>query len=117
MVGSASSTRSQVHGLCREVEVFVGGVKKVLPFFVIEYLAQDVILGRLWERMVRAKHDNRDDGSLFLTISDVEGNSATFCAVPADHSEIAQSRREKGGPGWGPLASDRVRPKEKGEET
>ena len=32
-------------------------------------------------------------------------------------SEIEQSRREKGGPGCGPLASDRVRPKEKGEGT
>ena len=85
MVGSANSTRSQVHGLCREVEVSVGRVKKVLPFFVMEYLAQDVILGRHWERMVKAKHDNRDDGSLSLTISDAEGNSSTFCAVPADH--------------------------------
>src|SRR5258706_7507093 len=85
VVGSANSTRSRVHGLCREVEVSVGGVKKVLPFFVMEHLAQDVILGRPWERMVRAKHDNRDDGSLFMTISDAEGNSATFCAVPADH--------------------------------
>ena len=57
----------------------------MLPFFVMEYLAQDVILGRPWERMVRAKYDNRDNKSLFLTISDAEGNSAIFCAVPADH--------------------------------
>ena len=63
----------------------VGRVKKVLPFFVIEYLVQDVILGRPWERMVRVKYDNRDDGSLFLTISNAEGNSATFCTVPVDH--------------------------------
>ena len=46
VVGSVHSTRSQVHGLCRKVEVSVGGVKKVLPFFVMEYLARDVILGR-----------------------------------------------------------------------
>ena len=59
----------------------------MLPFFIMEYLAQDIILGRPWERMVRAKYNNRDDGSLFLTISDVEGNSATFCAVPADHEQ------------------------------
>ena len=85
VVGSANSTRSRVHGLCREVEVSVGGVKKVLPFFVMKYLVQDVILGRPWERIVRAKYDNKDDGSLFLTISDAEGNSVTFCAVPADH--------------------------------
>ena len=46
MVGSGNSTRSRVHRLCREVKVSVGGVKKVLSFFVMEYLAQDVILGR-----------------------------------------------------------------------
>ena len=38
VVGSANSTRSRVHGLCREVEVSVKGVKKVLSFFVMEYL-------------------------------------------------------------------------------
>ena len=96
MVGSVNSTRSRVHGLCREVEVSVRGVKKVLPFFVVEYFAQDVILGRPWERMVRAKHDNRDDGSLFLTISDAEGNSATFYAVPADHERNCTVQAGKG---------------------
>ena len=39
VVGSANTTRFRVHGLCREVEVSIGGVKKVLPFFVIEYVA------------------------------------------------------------------------------
>ena len=96
VVGSANSTRSRVHGLYREVEVSVRGVKKVLPFFVMEYLAQDVILGRPWERMVRAKHNNRDDGTLFLTISDAEGNSATFCAVPADHERNCTVQAGKG---------------------
>ena len=54
--------------------------------------------------MVKAKYDNRDDGSLFLTISDAEGNSATFCAVPADHE---QNRTVQAGKGrtqlWPPL--------------
>ena len=72
-MGLANSTISRVHRLCREVEVSIGGVKKVLPFFIMEYLVQDVILGRPWERMVRVKYNNRDDGSLFLTISDAEG--------------------------------------------
>ena len=85
IVGSVNSTRSRGHGLCREVEVSVGGVQKVLSFFVIEYLVQDIILGRPWERMVRAKHNNRDDGSLFLTISDAEENLAIFCVVATDY--------------------------------
>ena len=38
VVGSANSTRSRVHGLYREVEVSVGGVKKVLSFLAMEYL-------------------------------------------------------------------------------
>ena len=38
VVGSANSTRSRVYRLCKEVKVSVGGVKKVLPFFVVEYL-------------------------------------------------------------------------------
>ena len=74
----------------------MGGVRKVLPFLVMDYLAQDVILGRPWERMVRAKHDNRDDGSLFMTISDSEGNSATFCAVPGDHKRNRMVQAGKG---------------------
>ena len=96
VVGSANSTRSQVHRLCREVEVSIGGVKKVLPFFVIEYLVQDIILCRLWEKMVRVNHDNRDDGSLFLTIVDVEGNLATFCTVPVDHEQNHTVQAGKG---------------------
>ena len=46
VVHSANSTRFQVHRLCREVEVSIVGVKKVLPFFIMEYLAQDVILDK-----------------------------------------------------------------------
>ena len=68
----------------------------MLCFFFMEYLAQDVILGRPWERLVRVKYDNRHDGSLFLTISDAEGNSATFCAVPADHEQNHTVQAGKG---------------------
>lgn len=78
MVGTSNSMRSRVYVLCREVEVSVGSVKKTLPFFVMEGLAQEAILGRPWGRMVRAKHDNRDDRSLFTTISDSDRNTATF---------------------------------------
>ena len=96
MVGWANSMRSRVYGLCRRVEVAVGGVRKTLPFFVMEGLAQDVILGRPWERMARAKHDNRDDGSLFTTIFDSEGNTATFCSVPSDHERNMSVQAGKG---------------------
>ena len=54
-------------------------------FFVLENLLQDVILGRLWERLVRAKHNNRDDGSCYTTIYDKHRNTVTFCSVSTYH--------------------------------
>ena len=56
-----------------------------VPFFVMDGLSQDVILGRPYERMTRLKHDNQDDGSCYSTVFDKKGNSATFCSVSAEH--------------------------------
>ena len=84
-VGAANSQRTKVYRICHDVPVSVGGITARCRFFMMENLSQDVILGRPWERVVRAKHDNRDDGSCYTTISDEEGNSATFCSVPSDH--------------------------------
>ena len=63
----------------------VGGIEVRTPFFVIDGLSQDVILGRPYERMTRIKHDNRDDGSCYTTISDKKGNYATFCSVSVEY--------------------------------
>jgi len=84
-VGSANSQKTKAYGICHDVPVTVGGITARCQFFVLENLSQDIILGRPWERMVRAKHDNRDDGSCFITIYDERGNVATFCSVPAHH--------------------------------
>ena len=35
------------------------GIVIVHRFFILENLSHDVILGRLWKRLVRVKHDNR----------------------------------------------------------
>lgn len=35
-----------------------------MQVFVLENLSLDIILGRPWERMVRAKHDNRDTAAV-----------------------------------------------------
>ena len=103
MIGTENSMRTRVYGLCREVEVSVGGIKKTLPFLVIEGSAHEVILGRPWERMVCAKHDNHDDGSFFTTISDSDGNTATLCSVPKNYE---RNRTVEAGKGrtrlWGP---------------
>jgi hypothetical protein len=103
-VGSANSQKTRVYGVCHEVPVTIGGITARCRFFVLENLSQDVILGRPWERVVRAKHDNRDDGSCYTTIFDADGNAATFCSVPSNHErnrsrargEIATSGNGKG---------------------
>ena len=84
-VGSASSGDSEAYGVCHEVEVNIGGLITSAAFFVVEGLTQDVILGRPWERKVRAKHENKDDGSCWTTIRDEEGNQVEFCSVEPDN--------------------------------
>jgi len=67
-VGAANNQRTKAYGICHDFEVTLGGIVTRCRFFVIENLSQDIILGRPWERLVRAKHDNRDDGSCYTTI-------------------------------------------------
>ena len=93
-VGVTNSQRTKVYGVCHDVPVSVGGITARFRFFVMEKVSQDVIVGRLWERVVRAKHDNRDDGSCYTTISDEEGNSATFCSVPSNHERNRSKARD-----------------------
>ena len=53
-----------------------------VPIFVLEEAAQNLILGRPWERKVRAQYDNRDNGSLYITISTQnDQRRVVFCAV------------------------------------
>jgi len=54
--------------VCHDVRIGVGGVDVNLPIFVVEHSNSDLLLGRPWERLVRAKYDNRDDGSLWVEI-------------------------------------------------
>ena len=90
-VGAANYQRTKVYGICHDVPVSVGGITARCRSFVMENLSQDVIIGRPWERVVRAKYDKRVDGSCYTTISDEEGNSATFCSFPSNH----ESNRSK----------------------
>ena len=92
-VGAANSQRAKVYGICHDVPVSVGGISARCKVFVMEKVSQDVIVGRLWERVVRAKHDNRDDGSCYTTISDEEGNSVDFCSVPSNHERNRSKAR------------------------
>lgn len=84
-ISTATTESAKAYGACHEVEVNIGGLITTASFFVVEGLSQRVILGRPWERRVRAKYDNRDDGSCWTTIQDEEGNQVEFCSVKADH--------------------------------
>ena len=73
-------------GVCHDVRIGVGGVDVNLPIFVVEHSNSDLLLGRPWERLVRAKYDNRDDGSLWVEIRSTDGTRiVNFCAANADH--------------------------------
>ena len=53
-IGSANATRDRVYGVGHSVSVKVGGVEVDVPIFVLEEAVQKLILGRPWERKVRA---------------------------------------------------------------
>ena len=91
VIGSATCHRAWLYGLYYDVAVSVGEMEVNIPFLVMDGLSQELILSRPWEQMTRIKHDNRDDGSCFSTVSDKHGNSATFCLVPADHERNRES--------------------------
>ena len=84
-VGAVNSQTTKVYGIYHNVPVSVGGITSRCRFFVMENLSREVILGRPWERVLKAKHHNTDDSSCYTTISDEEGNSTTFCSVRSNH--------------------------------
>ena len=62
--------------------MYVGDEEVEVPMFVLEEAAQNLILGLPWERKVRAQNDNRDDESLYITISNPDAERrVVFCAV------------------------------------
>jgi hypothetical protein len=81
-----------VLGVCHEVSVDVGGVVVKQHIFVVTHLAStDLILGRPWERMVRAQKTNMDDGSYRVKIRSLDGKRVVeFLGVPAQHERIRE---------------------------
>ena len=86
-IGSANSTMDKVIGVCHSVAVEVGGIEILVPDFILECALREFILGRTWDRLARAQHDNRQDGSLYISITSLDdGKKVTFCAV-ADRTD------------------------------
>jgi hypothetical protein len=99
---SKTNAELDVHGpigVCHEVPVDIGGVEVKQPIFVVEHCNNDLILGRPWERMVRAEYINEDDGSYTVKIKSPDGlRMVQFCAVKAEHErnrEFARSAENK----------------------
>ena len=91
-IGSGNLTHNRVYGVCHSVMVDIGGVEITGPVFVLEGAAQQFILGRPWERSARAQYDNRDNGSLYISIKPADGKRrAVFCAV-AEHNSRNRDR-------------------------
>jgi hypothetical protein len=91
-IGSANATHNRVFGVCHSVSIDIGGVEITIPVFVLEGAAQDMILGRPWERKARAQYDNRENGSLYITISTLDNQRrAVFCAV-GEHNDRNRDR-------------------------
>ena len=87
----SEKTRQEVEakgaiGVCHDLKISIGGVEAALPVFVVEHSNSDLLLGRPWERLLRAQYDNRDDGSMWVEIKSTDGRRrAKFCAVQANN--------------------------------
>ena len=81
-------------GVCHDVPVNIGGVEVKLHFFIVKYSNADLILGRPWERAVRACYTNEDDGSYTVRIKSPDGlREVQFCAVKAEHERNRPAAR------------------------
>ena len=62
--------------------VEVGGIEIPVAVCFLKGASQDFFLGRTWDRLARAEHDNGQDGSLYILITSLDDRKKdTFCAV------------------------------------
>lgn len=97
-VGSANATHNKVFGVCHSVSVSIGGVEIDVPVFVLEGAAQDFILRRPWERKARAQYDNREDGSLYITISTTDSPRRAVPERSERNKDRVRCARRNGSP-------------------
>jgi hypothetical protein len=85
---------SGVLGLCHKMSVDIGGVEVDVPIFVVKNSVQDLLLGRPWEREVRASFVNEDDGSYTVHIKSPDGRRVVqFVAATAIHERNKEFAR------------------------
>ena len=72
--------------VCHDIPINLGGIEVKQHIFVMEYSNADLILGRSWERAVRASYINEDDDSYIIHIkSQDDRREVQFCAVRGQH--------------------------------
>ena len=82
----------KVFGVCHSVAVKVGSIEIPVPVFILEGGSKEFFLGRTWDHLAHAQQDNRQHGSLYISITLLENRKkATFCAV-ADHTDRDRDR-------------------------
>ena len=91
----SSPERSNVLGVCHDVPVNVGGVEEKTHIFVVRGSAQKLLLGRPWEREVRAQYTNEDDGTYTVAIKSKDrSRKVKFVAVEATHERNREFVRD-----------------------
>jgi hypothetical protein len=81
-------------GVCHNVPVDIGGVMVKLHFFVVKHSNADLILGRPWERAVRANFSNDDDGTYTVRIKSPDSlREVQFCASKPNHERNREAVR------------------------
>ena len=89
---SANLRMDKVFGVCHSLAVEVSGIEIPVPVFILEGASQEFILGRKWDRLACAQHDNQLDGSLYISITSLDDRKKdTFCTV-ADRTDHDRDR-------------------------
>ncbi|MGQ3285766.1 RNase H-like domain-containing protein [Bosea sp. (in: a-proteobacteria)] len=97
-LNTVTSEGKQFTGVCHDVEVNVGGIVVKQAFFITPMHNMKVILGRPWEKMVRALKENRSDDSTWMTIrSPHDGKTVELLICkpndPRNRTSIHSNRR------------------------
>src|SRR5579859_5824121 len=92
--GDDERVGSSCLGVCHDVPVDIGGVTVKTHVFVVKHAAQNLLLGRPWEREARAIFTNADNGDYLCTIRSQDGRRVVdFCAARSQHPRNRQHAR------------------------
>ncbi|OMJ15303.1 hypothetical protein AYI69_g8238 [Smittium culicis] len=89
----ANSGSSNLLGVVKDVEVEIDGIKVRTSIFVSNKIDTPLILGRPWDVKSRVLKENRNDGSLWYTISDENSNkTSTFCVNTSEDTRRCEDK-------------------------